>query len=200
MNSLKIFKSLGIYFLIALLVINIFFYIQNKKEAKETKSVQLENIELKQENENMENKVKLFSPTGREQHYNSMIEDTKTFMQSAYVQQKEGYEKRREKAKEIMTRELLDRYFPADTTYQDQITTTIKNDEYFVQELEPDQKRIDVIVKFDHEMKYLLTGNVDKSQLYAIVTFEKSNDKWIAKKVQDVDADSQSVIQEEIKK
>ncbi|MGM0924647.1 MAG: hypothetical protein ACQEWW_26265 [Bacillota bacterium] len=196
MNSMKIFKTLGFCFLIALLVVNIFFYTENKKEAKAINDVKEENIELEQDNENMKNRVELFSPTGREQHYNKMIEDAKIFMQSAYVQNIEGYEERREKAKEIMSRELLERYFPADTTYQDQITTTINNDQYFVEELQPDQKRIQVVVKFNHEMKYVKTGNIDKSQLFAMITFEKEADKWIAKKVEDVDADSQSLIKE----
>lgn len=47
-----------------------------------------QNIELKNENENMKNKVKLFSPSGREQHYNTMIKDTKEFMNLAYVQKR----------------------------------------------------------------------------------------------------------------
>lgn len=199
MDSFKIVKSLGFYLLIILLAINIFLFMQQKKEAKAMKKIEIENIEVKKENDNLEKKVKLFSPTGREQHYNSMIKDTKTFVHTAYIQSKEGYEERREQAKEIMSKELLERYFPADTTYQDQITTSIKNDQYYVQELEPDQKKIDVVVKFDHEMKYLQTGNVDKSQLYAIISFEKKEGKWVAKKIQDVEADSQSIIEKESK-
>lgn len=199
MDSIKIVKTLGIYLLIILLGINIFLFTQQKKEAKEIKAVKVENIELKKENKYKENKVKLFSPTGREQHYSSMVKDAKTFVHSAYVQSKEGYEERREQAKEIMSKELLDRYFPADTTYQDQITTSIKNDEYYVQELEPNQDKVEVIVKFNHEMKYILTGNIDKSQLYAIITFEKIGDKWIAKKLEDLEADSQSLIKEDNK-
>ncbi|WHY71265.1 hypothetical protein [Fictibacillus enclensis] len=200
MNSIKVLKSLAFYFLIILLAINIFLFTQQKKKEKSTKEVVSQNIELKNENENMKNKVKLFSPSGREQHYNTMIKDTKEFMDLAYIQKKEGYEERREKAKGLMSKELLDRFFPADTTYQDQVATTIYNDEYYVKKLEPDQKRIDVIVKFNHDLKYLATGNVDKSQLFALVTFKLEGNKWIAEKVEDVEADSTSMVQNKSKK
>jgi hypothetical protein len=197
MDSFKLAKSLGVYILIGLLAINIFLLFQNKNEAEEMKMVQDENLELKKENNNLQLKVEMFSPTGREEHYNTMVKDAKTFVTSAYVQQKEGYEERKEQAKSIMSRELLERYFPADTTYQEQVITRISNDQYFIQELEPDQKTIDVIVKFEHELEYILTGNVDKSEIFALIKFKKEGDNWVATEVQDVDADSHTLVNKE---
>lgn len=197
MDSFKLAKSLGFYILIALLAINVFLLFQNKNEAEEMKMVQDENLELKKENNNLQLKVEMFSPTGREEHYNAMVKDAKTFVTSAYVQQKEGYEERKEQAKSIMSRELLERYFPADTTYQEQVITRISDDQYFIQELEPDQKNIDVIVKFEHELEYVLTGNVDKSEIFALIKFKKEGDNWVATEVQDVDADSHTLVNKE---
>lgn len=191
MNSVKVVKRLGIYFLIGITVLNIYLYIQQKNKAKDITKIQNENVELKKDNEIMKEKVKLFSPTERELYYQSMIKSTKTFIYSAYVQQSGDYKKRREDAKEIMSNELLDRFFPTDTTYQDQIKTTIFNDQYFVQELQPDQDQVDVIVNFDHELDYIKTGNVDKNQIYVMVTFQREGDKWIAVEVQDIDENSQ---------
>lgn len=191
MNSVKVVKRLGIYFLIGITVLNIYLYIQQKNKAKDITKIQNENVELKKDNEIMKEKVKLFSPTERELYYQSMIKATKTFIYSAYVQQSGDYKKRREDAKKIMSNDLLDRFFPTDTTYQDQIKTTIFNDQYFVQELQPDQDKVDVIVKFDHELDYIKTGNVDKNQIYVMVTFQREGDKWVAVKVQDINENSQ---------
>lgn len=197
MNSFKLAKSLGVYILIGLLAINTFLFFQNRSEAEEMKKVEEENLELKKENENLQTRVEMFSPTGREEHYNTMVKDAKAFVNSAYVQQKEGYKERKERAKQIMSRDLLERYFPADTTYQEQVITRISNDQYFIQELKPDQKTIDVIVKFEHELEYISTGNVDKSEIFALIKFKKEGDKWVAKEVQDVDADSHTLVNKE---
>ena len=197
MDSFKLAKSLGVYILIGLLAINVFLLFQNKNEAEEMKMVKDENLELKKENNNLQLKVEMFSPTGREEHYNTMVKDAKAFVSSAYVQQKEGYEERKEQAKNIMSRELLERYFPADTTYQEQVITRISNDQYFIEELEPDQKTIDVIVKFEHELEYILTGNVDKSEIFALIKFKKEGENWVATEVQDVDADSHTLVNKE---
>lgn len=196
MDVIRIFKSISMYILIFLLLINIALYIQNKNVSDEVNAIEKENLELKKENEYMEERVNLFSPTGREEHYNSLTEDAETFVQSAYVQKVDGYQKRREKAKGIMSKELLDRFFPSDTTYQDQIETTIKNEQFFIEKLEPDQKNIEVIVTFNHELKYIQTGNVDESVIYASITFEKKDNHWIATNIKDIDAATRTTIDE----
>ncbi|PFM75263.1 hypothetical protein COJ46_22190 [Bacillus sp. AFS077874] len=186
MDTIKLIKWLGFYLLIFLTAINLYFFVHQQKENSNLSKLKEQNISLQNKNMKMKEEVTLFSPTSREKHYQAMIEDAKLFVHSAYIQQKEGYSERRMAAKNIMTNELWKRFFPADTTYQDQIQTSISNERYYVQELKPNQNQVDVMVTFTHQLKVVATGNVDKTNLIVVVSFQKMGEKWIATNIKDV--------------
>ncbi|QKE76046.1 hypothetical protein HPK19_24880 (plasmid) [Arthrobacter citreus] len=186
MDTIKLIKWLGVYLLIFLTAINLYFFVHQQKDNSNLSKLKEQNISLQNKNMKMKEEVNLFSPTSREKHYQAMIEDAKLFVHSAYIQQKEGYSERRMAAKNIMTNELRKRFFPADTRYQDQIQTSISNERYYVQELKPNQNQVDVMVTFTHQLKDVATGNVDKTNLIVVVSFQKMGEKWIATNIKDV--------------
>ncbi|MYL43963.1 hypothetical protein [Virgibacillus salexigens] len=196
MNIFKLFKNILTIFIVVGLIINIVLFVSNKEKTEEINEVVNENQELKDQNKYLIKETENISNTAREQHYEDLINQANLFVKLAYVVKQDGYEQRKNEASNVMNDELIERFYPSDTFFQEQVETNIKNEKFYVEKLEPNQKKVDVVIEMEHEMDYLQTDQLDKSKLFVRVTFENTKDKWIATKVEDIVSNTKDTYKE----
>lgn len=198
MDTMKIAKYLFSIIMIASLVVNIYFYFNNKEKSSYYEAIDEENLQLKDEVRQLEYEVENFSNTAREQYYEDLVSQANLFVDLAFVVKKEGYEKRKNEASNVMNEELQERFYPSDILYQDQVETDISNEKFYVEKLEKGQEEVDVIVELDHEMNYLNTKQKAYSKIFVRVTFENIDDEWIATQLEDIGTTTQNESKEDI--
>lgn len=190
MNTFKLFKNVATIILVTLLVINIVMFVGNKKKEKHYEDINSQNEVLKNENEILKDKQKNFSNTAREQYYQDLTNQAKLFINLAYVIKQDGYKQRKNEAKNVMSEDLIDRFYPADTFYQKQVQTSVKDVKLYIEEFKREDDEVRIIAELNHEMKYINTGQIDKSKIYVEITFEHDENKWIATKIRDIYSDT----------
>jgi len=168
-----------------LLVANIYFFSKNKEKNNEIETVKSENVKLKEDNKSYKEKQELYSLSAREKYYKDLTKQARLFVQLAYVENQDIYQKQRELASNVMDKKLKERFFPS-ANYKTDVDAKVTNDKYYIQELKPGETEIEVIVKADHEINFLKTGNKDKETIYARVTFENRDGHWMATKLGDI--------------
>lgn len=179
-------KYILIIAMVIFLIVNISFYNKNKSNDEAIKKVVEDNIELKSENNSLKEKQKYFSDTAREKYYNDLVSQAELFIDLVYVQKTEGYEQRKSESKNVMTSELIDRYFASDSMYQSGIETEIKDDYYYVEKYDKDQKMVDILVELTHKVNYNQLNKHEETQIYVRLTLEFTNDKWIVSEIYDM--------------
>ncbi|QHT48443.1 hypothetical protein M662_18770 [Bacillus sp. SB49] len=197
MNSIKLFKHVSLIILVLLLAVNAYFFYANGKKGDEYEAVAKANQELQDENRVLEDKEKNISNTAREQRFDDLQSQAKLFVNLVFVQKIEGYQQRKDQAAGVMSEALQERYFPADEFNQNNVESKLLSEEYYIQNMDANQKEIDVLIEVEHEIDYLETGKKDKSKMFLRVHFVYEEDAWIATDIEDLFADTEEVKEED---
>ncbi|GEK59426.1 hypothetical protein CHL76_12030 [Marinococcus halophilus] len=188
MDTIKTFKYFSIVLLFLLLLFNGFFFFSNQTNAPtEAEANELESqvSQLQEENDALEQQVEYQSKTEREARFDELESQTAAFMNTAFVHTTDNYAKQKDKAENIMSDQLMDRFFSAEMYGGGEVTTDIANDEYFIKNME-DSEQAQVIVRLDHQIHYTETGTDETSPVLMKVYFERQNGTWVAQRMEDI--------------
>ncbi|KZD46332.1 Transcriptional regulator MerR family [Bacillus cereus] len=127
---------------------NIYLSKKSMSDGKE-KQLKLSNELLTGQNEDLKNRLDKVLPSAQEQQRRAYLSTAETFIQLSFHREKEGYNERKEKAKSIMSEELLQQFYPTDK-YElgDTYKTKPIEMKFYLQENEPDQEEVNVLAEF----------------------------------------------------
>lgn len=188
METIKTFKYFSIVILFLLLLFNAFFFFSNQTAAPtEAEANELEGkiSQLEEENQTLEQQIEYQSKTKREARFDELESQTAAFMNTAFVHTSDNYAKQKEKAKSIMSDQLMDRFFSAEMYGNGEVTTDIANDEYFIKNMD-DAENAQVIVRLDHQIHYTETDVNETSPVLMKIHFERQNGTWVAQRMEDI--------------
>lgn len=144
-------KSLFIVFVILVVGVTAFNIYLSKKSMSDGKEKQLKlsNELLTKQNEDLKKRLDKVLPSAQEQQRRAYLSTAETFIQLSFHREKEGYNERKEKAKSIMSEELLQQFYPTDK-YElgDTYKTKPIEMKFYLQENEPDKEEINVLAEF----------------------------------------------------
>lgn len=144
-------KFLFIVFVILVVDVTAFNVYLSKKSMSDGKEKQLKlsNELLTRQNEDLKKRLDKVLPSAQEQQRRAYLSTTETFIQLSFHREKEGYNERKEKAKSIMSEELLQQFYPTDK-YElgDTYKTKPIEMKFYLQENEPDQEEVYVLAEF----------------------------------------------------
>lgn len=184
MDILRVAKKIMVIALIIIFIVNIFFYIKNKEMKNDFKEIQQTNTQLKEDNKLLNEKMSRLSNTKREKYYEKLTNVASDFIETAYVQKLEGYQKRRKKAKKIMDNKLFNRFYPSDNFEQKEIETNVKSDKYYIEKYNKGANKVDVLVELKHQQNYKQIGAIDLTDIFMRITLERKKDTWKAKDIE----------------
>ncbi|EJR27829.1 hypothetical protein [Bacillus cereus] len=127
---------------------NIYLSKKSMSDGKE-KQLKLSNELLTGQNEDLKKRLDKVLPSAQEQQRRAYLSKAETFIQLSFHREKEGYNERKEKAKSIMSEELLQQFYPTDK-YElgDTYKTKPIEMKFYLQENEPDQEEVNVLAEF----------------------------------------------------
>lgn len=139
-----------------------------------------ENQALKEENQSLKKAIQQTTPSAQEKQRRAYMSVVEHFIQVAYVQKKDGYEKRMNEARQLMTDDLLKRFYPSSAFQGDgRFTTTPKDITVYLSTHEPFAKKIEAIVTFTQSIQYHDKKDTEDTRSVLQVTVEKKHDQWI---------------------
>ncbi|MYL22020.1 hypothetical protein GLW04_19280 [Halobacillus litoralis] len=197
MNSSKLFKNVSIVVLVFLLAMNGYFFYANGQNEEKYAAIVDENERLVEENEILKENEKNISNTAREQTFEDLLNQANLFVDLVYVQKVDGYQERKDEAKNVMNEELQERYFPADEYNQNSMESRILSDKYYIENMDMNQQEVDVLMEIKHEINYVESGKKDESHMFIRVNFERQDERWIATNIEDLFADTEALQEEE---
>ncbi|MYL39830.1 hypothetical protein [Halobacillus litoralis] len=197
MNSSKLFKNVSIVVLVFLLAMNGYFFYANGQNEEKYEAIVDENERLVEENEILKENEKNISNTAREQTFEDLLNQANLFVDLVYVQKVDGYQERKDEAKNVMDEELQERYFPSDEYNQTSMESRILSDKYYIENMDMNQQEVDVLMEIKHEINYVESGKKDESHMFLRVTFERQDEQWIATNIEDLFADTEALQEEE---
>lgn len=196
MNSIKLAKNISIIILVFLLAMNAYFFYKNGERQEEFKAVAAENQDLTEQNKSLKNEQENISNTAREQRFDDLLSQAKLFTNLVYVQKVDGYQKRKQEAKGVMNKELLERYYPADKFNQSDIESKLIEDKYYIENTDMGQEKVDILIEVTHEIDYKDTGKKDESHMFLRVNFSLDDGTWKAQSVEDLFSNTEEVQEE----
>ncbi|MFE4763713.1 MerR family transcriptional regulator [Bacillus mycoides] len=127
---------------------NIYLSKKSMSDGKE-KQLKLSNELLTGQNEDLKKRLDKVLPSAQEQQRRAYLSTAETFIQLSFHREKEGYNERKEKAKSIMSEELLQQFYPTDK-YElgDTYKTKPIEMKFYLQENEPYQEEVNVLAEF----------------------------------------------------
>ena len=144
-------KFLFIVFVILVVGVTAFNIYLSKKSMSDGKEKQLKlsNELLTKQNEDLKKRLDKVLPSAQEQQRRAYLSTAETFIQLSFHREKEGYSERKEKAKSIMSEELLQQFYPTDK-YElgDTYKTKPIEMKFYLQENEPDKEEVNVLAEF----------------------------------------------------
>ncbi|WP_332698439.1 hypothetical protein [Halalkalibacter lacteus] len=186
MDSIKAFKYTSIIILVFLLAINSYLFFSNHQSQETNQAFATERKELKRENTKLKHNEQYISNTAREQFYRKLEEQAETFVYLVFVQKVDDYQTRKSEAQNMMSEELVERFFYSDMYNQTEVQTDVISSDYYIENVEMNQTEVEIIIELEHEIHYVETNIKDQSHTFIRVTFERENDDWKATNIQDI--------------
>lgn len=181
MNNLKLGKYIFAVVMIILLVFNIYalFFYENSA-ADENEELTTQNKELKKQVKEYKDKQKNISNTAREQHYEDLTSKADQFMELIFTQKPEGYQERKDAAKDFFSDDLMKKYFSPDEYTNDDMTSEVDDKQLFIEEMDKRQEKAHVIAKVRHKEINNIKDKTNKREVYTRITFERDGENWEA--------------------
>ncbi|TKH54971.1 MerR family transcriptional regulator [Bacillus cereus] len=182
-------KSLFIVFVILVVGVTAFNIYLSKKSMSDGKEKQLKlsNELLTTQNEDLKKRLDKVLPSAQEQQRRVYLSTAETFIQLSFHREKEGYSERKEKAKSIMSEELLQQFYPTDK-YElgDTYKTKPIEMKFYLQENEPDKEEVNVLAEFINVTTDSTQNREEKVNNVLRIIMKKENETWRVTSVEEL--------------
>ncbi|HDR7594599.1 MULTISPECIES: MerR family transcriptional regulator [Bacillus] len=182
-------KSLFIVFVILVVGVTAFNIYLSKKSMSDGKEKQLKlsNELLTKQNEDLKKRLDKVLPSAQEQQRRAYLSTAETFIQLSFHREKEGYNERKEKAKSIMSEELLQQFYPTDK-YElgDTYKTKPIEMKFYLQENEPDKEEINVLAEFINVTTDSTQNREEKVNNVLRIIIKKEKETWRVTSVEEL--------------
>lgn len=182
-------KSLFIVFVILVVGVTAFNIYLSKKSMSDGKEKQLKlsNELLTKQNEDLKKRLDKVLPSAQEQQRRAYLSTAETFIQLSFHREKEGYTERKEKAKSIMSEELLQQFYPTDK-YElgDTYKTKPIEMKFYLQENEPDKEEVNVLAEFINVTTDSTQNREEKVNNVLRIIMKKENETWRVTSVEEL--------------
>ncbi|MCP9227897.1 MerR family transcriptional regulator [Bacillus mycoides] len=182
-------KSLFIVFVILVVSVTAFNIYLSKKSMSDGKEKQLKlsNELLTKQNEDLKKRLDKVLPSAQEQQRRAYLSTAETFIQLSFHREKEGYSERKEKAKSIMSEELLQQFYPTDK-YElgDTYKTKPIEMKFYLQENEPDQEGVNVLAEFINVTTDSTQNREEKVNNVLRIIIKKEKETWRVTSVEEL--------------
>ncbi|PER83965.1 MerR family transcriptional regulator [Bacillus thuringiensis] len=182
-------KSLFIVFVILVIGVTAFNIYLSKKSMSDGKEKQLKlsNELLTKQNEDLKKRLDKVLPSAQEQQRRAYLSTAETFIQLSFHREKEGYSERKEKAKSIMSEELLQQFYPTDK-YElgDTYKTKPIEMKFYLQENEPDKEEVNVLAEFINVTTDATQNREEKVNNVLRIIMKKENETWQVTSVEEL--------------
>lgn len=182
-------KSLFIVFVILVVGVTAFNIYLSKKSMSDGKEKQLKisNELLTKQNEDLKKRLDKVLPSAQEQQRRAYLSTAETFIQLSFHREKEGYSERKEKAKSIMSEELLQQFYPTDK-YElgDTYKTKPIEMKFYLQENEPDKEEVNVLAEFINITTDSTQNREEKVNNVLRIIMKKENEIWRVTSVEEL--------------
>ncbi|HFR4181164.1 MerR family transcriptional regulator [Bacillus cereus] len=182
-------KSLFIVFVILVVGVTAFNIYLSKKSMSDGKEKQLKlsNELLTKQNEDLKKRLDKVLPSAQEQQRRAYLSTAETFIQLSFHREKEGYSERKEKAKSIMSEELLQQFYPTDK-YElgDTYKTKPIEMKFYLQENEPDKEEVNVLAEFINVTTDPTQNREEKVNNVLRIIIKKENEIWRVTSVEEL--------------
>ncbi|MED2776174.1 MerR family transcriptional regulator [Bacillus thuringiensis] len=182
-------KSLFIVFVILVVGVTAFNIYLSKKSMSDGKEKQLKlsNELLTKQNEDLKKRLDKVLPSAQEQQRRAYLSTAETFIQLSFHREKEGYSERKEKAKSIMSEELLQQFYP---TNKYELGDTYKTKpiemKFYLQENEPDKEEVNVLAEFINVTTDSTQNREEKVNNVLRIIMKKENETWRVTSVEEL--------------
>ncbi|QEL88416.1 MerR family transcriptional regulator [Bacillus mycoides] len=182
-------KSLFIVFVILVIGVTAFNIYLSKKSMSDGKEKQLKlsNELLTRQNEDLKKRLDKVLPSAQEQQRRAYLSTAETFIQLSFHREKEGYNERKEKAKSIMSEELLQQFYPTDK-YElgDTYKTKPIEMKFYLQENEPDKEEVNVLAEFVNVTTDSTQNREEKVKNVLRIIIKKEKETWRVTSVEEL--------------
>ncbi|PFL59580.1 MerR family transcriptional regulator [Bacillus cereus] len=182
-------KSLFIVFVILVVGVTAFNIYLSKKSMSDGKEKQLKlsNELLTKQNEDLKKRLDKVLPSAQEQQRRAYLTTAETFIQLSFHREKEGYSERKDKAKSIMSEELLQQFYPTDK-YElgDTYKTKPIEMKFYLQENEPNKEEINVLAEFINVTTDATQNREEKVNNVLRIIMKKENETWRVTSVEEL--------------
>ncbi|OUB21960.1 MerR family transcriptional regulator [Bacillus thuringiensis serovar pirenaica] len=165
---------------------NIYLSKKSMNDGKE-KQLKLSNELLTKQNEDLKKRLDKVLPSAQEQQRRAYLSTAETFIQLSFHREKEGYSERKEKAKSIMSEELLQQFYPTDK-YElgDTYKTQPIEMKFYLQENEPDKEEVNVLAEFINVTTDSTQNREEKVNNVLRIIMKKENETWRVTSVEEL--------------
>lgn len=182
-------KLLFIVFVILVVGVTVFNIYLSKKSMNDGKEKQLKlsNELLTKQNEDLKKRLDKVLPSAQEQQRRAYLSTAETFIQLSFHREKEGYSERKEKAKSIMSEELLQQFYPTDK-YElgDTYKTKPIEMKFYLQENEPDKEEVNVLAEFINVTTDSTQNREEKVNNVLRIIIKKEKETWRVTSVEEL--------------
>ncbi|PFX65778.1 MerR family transcriptional regulator [Bacillus toyonensis] len=182
-------KFLFIVFVILVVGVTAFNIYLSKKSMSDGKEKQLKlsNELLTKQNEDLKKRLDKVLPSAQEQQRRAYLSTAETFIQLSFHREKEGYSERKEKAKSIMSEELLQQFYPTDK-YElgDTYKTKPIEMKFYLKENEPDKEEINVLAEFINVTTDATQNREEKVNNVLRIIMKKEKETWRVTSVEEL--------------
>ncbi|CAM4147741.1 MerR family transcriptional regulator [Bacillus paramycoides] len=182
-------KFLFIVFVILVVGVTAFNIYLSKKSMSDGKEKQLKlsNELLTRQNEDLKKRLDKVLPSAQEQQRREYLSTAETFIQLSFHREKEGYSERKEKAKSIMSEELLQQFYPTDK-YElgDTYKTKPIEMKFYLQENEPDKEEVNVLAEFINITTDSTQNREEKVNNVLRIIIKKEKETWRVTSVEEL--------------
>lgn len=167
-------------------ILNVYLSTKSMSDGNE-KQLKLSNELLTKQNEDLKKRLDKVLPSAQEQQRREYLSTVETFIQLSFHREKEGYNERKEQAKNIMSEELLQQFYPTDK-YElgDTYKTKPTEMKFYLQENDPDQDEVQVLAEFINVTTDPSQNREEKVNNVLRVTAKKEKDTWQVKNVEEL--------------
>ncbi|KAA0782829.1 MULTISPECIES: MerR family transcriptional regulator [Bacillus cereus group] len=182
-------KFMFIVFVILVVGVTAFNIYLSKKSMSDGKEKQLKlsNELLTKQNEDLKKRLDKVLPSAQEQQRRAYLSTAETFIQLSFHREKEGYNERKEKAKSIMSEELLQQFYPTDK-YElgDTYKTKPIEMKFYLQENEPDKEEVHVLAEFINVTTDSTQNREEKVNNVLRIIIKKEKETWRVTSVEEL--------------
>ena len=182
-------KFLFIVFVILVVGVTAFNIYLSKKSMSDGKEKQLKlsNELLTRQNDDLKKRLDKVLPSTQEQQRRAYLSTAETFIQLSFHREKEDYNERKEKAKSIMSEELLQQFYPTDK-YElgDTYKTKPIEMKFYLQENEPDQEEVNVLAEFINVTTDSTQNREEKVKSVLRIILKKEKETWRVTSVEEL--------------